>query len=165
MDDDHFDRVICNQVLEHVPEPEKAIAELHRVLKPGGRVFLSAPLFYAEHQKPYDFFRYTQFALRRIFEEVGFEIDRINWLEGYFGTAAYNYQMMAKSLPENLDQLRGRGLRWRLFYVAPIVLLNRRLAARLSRFYARLEVSGDRVERGMPKNYVVVAVKPAQPTG
>ena len=67
VDDGHFDRVICNQVLEHVPEPEKAVAELYRVLKPGGRIFLSAPLFFAEHQKPYDFFRYTLFAQTQSF--------------------------------------------------------------------------------------------------
>ncbi|MEU4451376.1 class I SAM-dependent methyltransferase [Nocardioides sp. NPDC023903] len=161
VDDGRFDRVICNQVLEHVPEPEKAIAELYRVLKPGGRIFLSAPLFFAEHQKPYDFFRYTQFSLRKMFEETGFEIARMNWLEGYFGTVAYSYQMMAKNLPASVGELRGRGLRWKLAYVAPIVLLNRKLAVRLSRLYARLEVSGRRFERGMPKNYVVVARKPA----
>ncbi|MFE6647835.1 class I SAM-dependent methyltransferase [Nocardioides sp. NPDC057772] len=160
VDDGRFDRVICNQVLEHVPEPEKAIAELHRVLKPGGRIFLSAPLFFAEHQKPYDFFRYTQFSLRKMFEEAGFEIARMNWLEGYFGTVAYSYQMMARNLPASVDELRGRGLRWKLAYIAPIVLLNRKLAVRLSRLYARLEVSGSRFERGMPKNYVVVARKP-----
>ncbi|MFI5622602.1 class I SAM-dependent methyltransferase [Nocardioides sp. NPDC051685] len=160
VDDGTFDRVICNQVLEHVPEPEKAVAELYRVLKPGGRIFLSAPLFFAEHQKPYDFFRYTQFSLRKMFEDTGFEIARMNWLEGYFGTVAYSYQLMAKNLPESIDELRGRGLRWRLAYIAPIVLLNRKLAVRLSRLYARLEVSGARFERGMPKNYVVVARKP-----
>lgn len=160
VEDATFDRVICNQVLEHVSEPEKAIAELFRVLKPGGRIFLSAPLFFAEHQKPYDFFRYTQFALRKMFEDAGFEIARLNWLEGYFGTVAYNHQMMAKHLPESLAELRGRGLRWRLAYVAPVVLLHRRIALHLSRFYARLEVSGARLERGMPKNYVVVARKP-----
>jgi SAM-dependent methyltransferase len=164
VEDGHFDRVICNQVLEHVPEPEKAIAELYRVLKPGGRIFLSAPLFFAEHQKPYDFFRYTQFSLRKMFEEAGFEIARMNWLEGYFGTVAYSYQLMAKNLPESIDELRGRGLRWRLVYIAPIVLLNRKLAVRLSRLYARLEVSGRRFERGMPKNYVVVARKPLTET-
>ncbi|MFD7075638.1 class I SAM-dependent methyltransferase [Nocardioides sp. NPDC059952] len=164
VDDGSFDRVICNQVLEHVPEPEKAIGELYRVLKPGGRIFLSAPLFFAEHQKPYDFFRYTQFSLRKMFEEAGFEIARMNWLEGYFGTVAYSYQMMAKNLPAGVDELRGRGLRWKLAYVAPIVLLNRKLAVRLSRLYARLEVSGRRLERGMPKNYVVVARKPADDT-
>lgn len=164
VDDGRFDRVICNQVLEHVPEPEKAIAELHRVLKPGGRIFLSAPLFFAEHQKPYDFFRYTQFSLRKMFEEAGFEIARMNWLEGYFGTVAYSYQMMAKNLPAGVDELRGRGLRWKLAYIAPIVLLNRKLAVRLSRIYARLEISGRRYERGMPKNYVVVARKPETAT-
>jgi SAM-dependent methyltransferase len=38
-----FDLVICTQVLEYVPEPNSVIAEIHRVLKPGGRLWLSVP--------------------------------------------------------------------------------------------------------------------------
>ncbi len=40
---DRFDLVICTQVLEYIPEPAVAIAEIHRVLKPGGCLFLSVP--------------------------------------------------------------------------------------------------------------------------
>lgn len=41
--DGHFDLVICNHVLEHVPDDGRAIAELYRVLKPGGRAVLQTP--------------------------------------------------------------------------------------------------------------------------
>jgi SAM-dependent methyltransferase len=41
--DSRFDLVICTQVLEYVPEPAAMIAEIHRVLKPGGWLLLSAP--------------------------------------------------------------------------------------------------------------------------
>lgn len=40
---EQFDLVICTQVLEYVPEPGAVIAEIHRVLKPGGCLFLSVP--------------------------------------------------------------------------------------------------------------------------
>ncbi len=38
-----FDLVICTQVLEYIPEPEKMLFEIHRVLRPGGTLILSAP--------------------------------------------------------------------------------------------------------------------------
>jgi glycosyltransferase involved in cell wall biosynthesis/ubiquinone/menaquinone biosynthesis C-methylase UbiE len=40
---DHFDIVLCAQVYEHIPNPEKMVAEIERVLKPGGMVFFSGP--------------------------------------------------------------------------------------------------------------------------
>src|SRR5215210_9514252 len=64
VEDARFDHVLLTQVLEHIPEPRLVLAELHRVLKPGGTLWLTAPLFYAEHERPYDFYRYTQFGLR-----------------------------------------------------------------------------------------------------
>ena len=63
VDDARFDHVRLTQVLEHLPEPATVLAELRRVLKPGGTLWLTAPLFYAEHERPYDFFRYTPFGL------------------------------------------------------------------------------------------------------
>jgi ubiquinone/menaquinone biosynthesis C-methylase UbiE len=162
VEDERFDRVVFNQVLEHLPEPGRALTELHRVLKPGGRIFCSVPLFYQEHQQPYDFYRYTQFALRRLFEEAGFEIKRVEWLEGYFGTVAYQYQLMHRALPKDVRSVRALGTGWRIVYVAPLVLLNRRLARRLASFYSTAETRWKYTDGGMPKNYVVVAQKPAE---
>ena len=42
-DDDSFDMIICNHVLEHVPNDTKALSELFRVLKPGGCAVLQTP--------------------------------------------------------------------------------------------------------------------------
>lgn len=50
--------------LEHYAEPGKFFAEVSRVLMPGGKLFLFAPHLHPEHQQPYDFHRYTQYALR-----------------------------------------------------------------------------------------------------
>ena len=160
VEDERFDRVVFNQVLEHLPEPDKALAELHRVLKPGGRIFCSVPLFFAEHQVPYDFYRYTQFALRRLFEEAGFEIMRIEWLEGYYATMSYQFGMMHRNLPEGVGAIRSavgrrRALRW-----APTILLTRWLAGRLADFYAEADGAWKYTDGGMPKNYAVVARKP-----
>lgn len=61
-----FDTVLCTEVLEHVPEPEACVAELSRVLRPGGYLILTTPFFYWLHEQPRDFFRFTPFALERL---------------------------------------------------------------------------------------------------
>jgi len=160
VEDGRFDRVLFNQVLEHLPEPGAALAELHRVLKPGGRIFCSVPLFYAEHEQPYDFYRYTQFALRRLFEQAGFEVVRLDWLEGYFGTVAYQFQEMHKHLPADVEAIRAAVGRRRAVRLAPTMLMTRWMAGRLARFYSEAEVTWKYTDGGMPKNYVVVATKP-----
>lgn len=43
LDDNLFNVAICSEMLEHTPEPERAISELHRILKPGGRLIVSIP--------------------------------------------------------------------------------------------------------------------------
>ncbi len=60
--DNSVDAIICIAVLEHVEEPAKAVAEVYRVLKPGGQAFFYAPfLFYYHPLNGYyqDFFRFT----------------------------------------------------------------------------------------------------------
>jgi hypothetical protein len=52
--------------------------EYHRVLKPGGMLFLTAPMAHMEHQTPYDFFRYTSYGLRSLAERAGFDPDKID---------------------------------------------------------------------------------------
>jgi ubiquinone/menaquinone biosynthesis C-methylase UbiE len=160
VESERFDRVLFNQVLEHLPEPDKALAELHRVLKHGGRILCSVPLFYAEHQVPYDYYRYTRFALRRLFERAGFEIERIDWLEGYFGTVSYQFQQMHQWLPADIATIRTIAPGWRSIYLAPLVLLTRALAGRLQSAYGKADVRWKYTAKGMPKNYVVIARKP-----
>jgi len=99
VEDGRFDAIIFNQVMEHVSEPKLVLAELHRALKPGGRMIYTGPLFYEEHEQPYDYYRYTQFGLRYLFGETGFSVERLDWLEGYFGTVAYQLNGMARYLP------------------------------------------------------------------
>lgn len=158
---ERYDRIVFNQVLEHVPDPTAVVAELFRVLKPGGRLFCSVPLFYAEHGVPHDFHRFTQFALRRLFGNAGFEVRQVRWMEGYFGTMSYQFQLMHQTLPSTYGDVRALGVgRRRALRAAPTILLTRWLAGRLERFYADADVTWKVTDRGMPKNYVVIAVKP-----
>lgn len=79
-----FDVVVCTQVLEHVPEPKLLLTEIQHVLKPGGRLLLTAPLSYGLHQEPYDFFRYTEHGLRYLAKEAGFRETDLEQHGGYF---------------------------------------------------------------------------------
>lgn len=160
VEDNRFHRIICNQVLEHVPEPGATLTELNRVLMPGGRILLTAPLYFAEHQQPYDFYRYTRFSLKRLFEEAGFRVDRIGWLEGYFGTMSYSFRQMHDALPKNARELLKIERGWRLVYLAPLLFGTRWLSRVLHHVYFHADVRWKYTRRGMAKNYLVLAHKP-----
>jgi len=69
-----FDGVICLEVLEHVPDPATVMKEIERVLKPGGRAWISMPFLYPLHDAPFDFQRYTEYGLRRDVQRAGLEV-------------------------------------------------------------------------------------------
>jgi SAM-dependent methyltransferase len=87
-----FDAVICIQVLEHVSEPLQVLQEASRVLKPGGRLFLSAPQSWHQHQKPHDYYRYTSFGMRYLVERAGLEVESIRPMGGYFWFLSFQLQ-------------------------------------------------------------------------
>jgi SAM-dependent methyltransferase len=86
-----FDAVLNTQTLEHLSRPQESLRECFRVLKPGGHLFLSAPMAHNEHQTPYDFFRYTSYGLRVLAERAGFTKDaiKIGAFGGMFTRWAY----------------------------------------------------------------------------
>lgn len=69
-----FDVVFCSQVLEHVFTPDDFMAELARVLRPGGRLVLTVPFAWDEHEQPVDYARYSSFGLRALLERAGFSV-------------------------------------------------------------------------------------------
>jgi len=87
-----FDAVLCTQVLEHVAEPQLVLREVCRVLKPGGRLFLSAPQSWHQHQKPHDYYRYTSFGLRYLLERAGLQVQSMRNMGGYFWFLAFQLQ-------------------------------------------------------------------------
>lgn len=79
-----FDSVLATQVLEHVPEPALLLAELCRVLRPGGVLLLSAPHIWELHEQPYDFYRYTCYGLSYLLRQAGFVDEQIVPQGGFF---------------------------------------------------------------------------------
>jgi len=80
-----FDVVLCTEVIEHVPEPIKAVAEMGRMLKAGGRLLLSAPLRSALHQMPYHYYAgYTPSWYEKFLAQAGFTDIQVNPICGVF---------------------------------------------------------------------------------
>ena len=151
-----YDLVLLTQVLEHLPKPEKVLVELNRVLRAGGELWLSTPLYYQEHEIPYDFYRYTQYGLQYLLENTGFKIKQIDWLEGYFGTLSYQLAIALRSLPWNPKHYGG-GL---LGIVGSIIALIMKLNfAIFSIFLSQLDLRHKHTSSGHCKNYAIVAVK------
>lgn len=72
--DDSFDCILCNQVLEHVFTPNEFLGEIARVLIPGGKLLLTVPFVWDEHEQPNDYARYTSFGLRTLLERNGLKV-------------------------------------------------------------------------------------------
>lgn len=111
-----IDMILNNHVLEHIGEPGNAIKEFYRVLKPGGHLILTAPQGWYEHQIPHDYFRFTSYGLKRLFNEAGFKIEIVEPMGGYFKYLAHRLIY----LPKVLFWQRGRVAR---IFLLPIEIL------------------------------------------
>lgn len=86
VEDSTFDSALSTATLEHLAEPECALRECHRVLKPGGIAVYTVPLIWHVHAAPCDFVRFTNFGLKYLFEKAGFEVVEIKALSGFWVT-------------------------------------------------------------------------------
>src|SRR5262249_2087721 len=108
---DSFDGVIIQAVLEHVVDPHRCVAEIHRVLKPSGIVYAETPFMQQVHEGRYDFTRFTHLGHRYLFKAFA-EIDSGAACGPGMALAwSYNYFLLSlSSSPQvrNLLRLFGR---------------------------------------------------------
>lgn len=71
--DHSFDCIVASDVLEHMAHPDRLCMEVKRVLVPGGRMVGSVPFYYPIHEDPHDFFRYTRYGLKQLFNTAGMQ--------------------------------------------------------------------------------------------
>jgi SAM-dependent methyltransferase len=129
--DASFDAVLCSQVLEHVFTPEAFLAEIHRVLRPGGVLLLATPFAWDEHEQPQDFGRYSSFGLRTLLERNGLGV------EAQRKTCA-DFRAVVQLASGALYKVTRTGNRWlnllaQLVLLAPVNLLGGLLALVLPR--------------------------------
>jgi SAM-dependent methyltransferase len=80
-----FDAVLCTEVLEHVMNPESVINEIARLLKPGGRCLITAPLAAGLHQEPFHFYGgFTPFWYHKALTAAGFSQIEVQANGGFF---------------------------------------------------------------------------------
>jgi SAM-dependent methyltransferase len=110
-----FDAALNIVTIEHLREPGRALAEMARTLKPGGRLLVAAPHEWEVHQAPHDYFRYTRYGLEYLLERAGLEAVEIRPAGGYF-------RLLARRLLNGLQFFTG-GIRWLGFVPAAILLV------------------------------------------
>jgi SAM-dependent methyltransferase len=143
--DRQFDTIVLSDVLEHVAQPERLWMEVSRILARDGKVLANAPFYYWLHEQPHDYYRYTEFALRRFVEASGLVVLTLQPLGGA-------PEVLADILAKNLLRLPRLG---RL----PAILLQQATAAFVKTTLGR-RVS-TLTAREFPIGYFLVAQKPS----
>lgn len=107
-EDGTYDAILLTQVLEHVPNPEAVLAELRRVLKPGGRLFLSVPLTAPLHGEPWHFFHFTHHGLAELAGRTGWKMDACEKVGGAFWVLGKRLGDLPRKLMKQVDPIRAR---------------------------------------------------------
>jgi SAM-dependent methyltransferase len=97
--DGHFDSVFSSEVFEHLFNLPEILDELHRVLKKDGRMLITVPFVWDEHEIPYDYARYTSFGIKHLLEAHGFEIIEARKTTNYVATI---FQMAAAYVAQHI---------------------------------------------------------------
>jgi len=143
--DAEFDTIILSDVLEHIPTPEALCREMARTLAPNGKLILNVPFFYWLHEDPHDFYRYTEYALRRFVDISGLKLVSLEAIGG---------------VPEVLTDILAK-------YWARVPVIGRPVAAFMQWLTLRIVDTrlGRKVSRAtarkVPFGYFLVAQKPA----
>lgn len=80
-----YPAVLCSEVLEHVSDPRPVLAEIYRVLQPGGTALITVPFMFRQHADPADYGRYTEWFWTENLAQVGFAEFTIQ-KQGLFGS-------------------------------------------------------------------------------
>lgn len=142
-----FDTVLLSDVLEHIRLPGDLLAEIARILRPGGRLLMNVPFLYGLHEQPHDYYRYTRFALEYLVANAGLDVVEMHALGGYPEVVADLTSKVAGRVPRVGPRLASGVHR------SARGLLRRGYGRRLS----------DRTREQWPLGYALVAVKPGPP--
>jgi SAM-dependent methyltransferase len=130
-----FDTVLSLEVLEHLPDPDLCVAELARVLAPGGTLLASVPFCTPLHALPYDYYRFTAAGIRALLERHGLSVESVTPRgNGADAAGAALAQHLLRTLGARAVHPDGAvsPSRWRAPLVLPLVALVQCWAALMS---------------------------------
>ncbi len=135
-DDNSFDCIVCFQLIEHVEDDKRLLTEIYRVLRPGGKLYLTTPnLEMTLTRNPYHVREYTAAPFRALFEAV-FSPSKIQYLGLYGDQKVMEYYEKNKASVAKIKRLDIFNLEYRLprrWFQLPYDLLNRINRLRLIR--------------------------------
>jgi SAM-dependent methyltransferase len=108
-EDGIFDGAVLTQVLEHVPSPGAVVSEAFRVVRAGGHVLVTVPFIWEEHERPFDYHRYSSEGVRHLLESSGFIDVHVRARTDCFTTMAQLLRNVGWAMgraPDGLDEQR-----------------------------------------------------------
>jgi 2-polyprenyl-3-methyl-5-hydroxy-6-metoxy-1,4-benzoquinol methylase len=133
--DGAFDAVLCSEVLEHVAQPIDVIRELARVLRPGGKLWLTAPLASGLHQRPHHYYGgYTPHFYERFLPAHQLEIAELNPLGGLMLHVAQEIHRVGRMLDAQRAARLSPWMRLALLYWLPRYLSAREHQVHIEEF-------------------------------
>lgn len=97
-----YTKILCTQVLEHVPDPNLFLKEIYRILSKNGELIITVPLIWDEHEVPYDFQRYTSYGIKKILSDNDFTILKFQKLsKGFVGLMQLIINFLYKKIYRN----------------------------------------------------------------
>lgn len=78
--DHEFKYIVATQCFEHIADTDEILGEICRVMQVGGKLIITVPMVWIDHEKPYDFYRFTEDGIRHKLEKNGFRINYIKKL-------------------------------------------------------------------------------------
>ena len=142
---EEFDTIILSDVLEHIAQPEFLWQEMSRILSKDGKIMMNVPFFYWVHGRPYDYYRYTEFALRRFVEISGLRLIQLEPVGGSPEIVADFFAKHVRYVP-----LIGKGLATAIQYTIGLFVRRTALGKRISQFSSQV----------FPLGYTLIAEKP-----
>jgi SAM-dependent methyltransferase len=141
-----YDTALCLEVLEHIPDPFRAMGEIHRILKPGGRVIISVPHLSRLHEEPHDYYRYTAYGLKTLAQVAHLEVLSVLPRGGLFSFLGHQISTVIL------------GLTWHMPVVGKLVWFLNRII--FTRWFYWLDTSLSTLSAICPLGYTMVAEKP-----
>jgi len=143
--------IICTGLLEHVPDPQRLIDDIHELLPPGGKLVLSASSVFSIHEGPNDYFHFTPFGIHELME---------NWSMVEVYGSSQPFETLGILMQRILLQceIRSKAIKVLISILArQIYRLDKYISAQ---YYTRSPKSNEtRIDSMLPSNVFVEALK------